>query len=222
MSDFDSGSPAGSFEDPVVHQRPAVTKNLRRIASIVIVCVMIYFFNAGTFNSLFQYHPISMALAFVAVMPEVLHAAMHIRKAKSMNARTETLDRHMYFAFLMKTFAVIGFLVIYVNKNNRGKHHFTSRHGQFGVLCVIFVVAQVVLGAVYHYRLGPTRKFPNWLGWCRRAHKYLGFGVLALGILSMYLGMMSHFADGAVRNPIVHGFFALCTGGLVLVTYFLE
>jgi hypothetical protein len=184
----------------------------RRIVSMVSIVMIAYYFLGTAAKEAFQYHPIMMAIAFVGLMPETIYAVKAVKRSRTLVDRNAAIADHMNMAYGLKLFSIAGLIAIIIVKQQYGKSHFTSLHGQVGVLTVFLVVAQVILGYVYHNRScgGGTIQ-----GRLRKAHYYLGVAVLIGGILSMGLGMMSHTGQRLVVNPLTHVFL---TGVTALVS----
>lgn len=65
--------------------------------------------------------------------------------------RPTKVNYHVATMIASITCAVAGFLVIFVNKNMRGKEHFTSWHGTFGLIVVCYVFVQALGGVITRY-----------------------------------------------------------------------
>jgi hypothetical protein len=198
------------------------TTQIRRIASAAIVLLMSYHFVGSSWTDVFQYHPLMMTVAFLGFLPEVIHLSNNFRRCRSMVERQLTVGLHLQTAIAMKVLSLIGFVAIEVSKIQRKKKHFTTWHGLIGLICIIVLALQVVIGIVYHYRLFPTKKFPGIFSLLRKVHQWLGIVLVALAAGSMYLGLQTHFAEKAVTESWTRMLFALATGGVVLVAYLRE
>lgn len=200
----------------------ANTTRVRRIIAAVVVFVMAYQFVEPSWRNVFQYHPLMMTVAFIGFLPEIVHLSNNFRRCRSMTDRQQTVDQHLQFAVAMKIVSLLGFAAIEVSKIQRHKRHFTTWHGLIGLMCVIALVLQVIIGIVYHYRIFPVKKFPGLFSLLRKAHQWLGLALVGLGALSFYLGMQTHFAVRAVGDPWVRMVFGVATGALALFAYFRE
>lgn len=188
----------------------------RRFVTGLLLPLMLYYYFSGALNSLFQYHPMAMSVAFVVVMPEVIHAAHCVRRSRSMADRAARITTHMYLSLGVKTLALVGFIVIYTNKGNRGKPHLTTWHGRLGASTVVALAAQVVLGLAVHWRLVSNVSF------ARKAHKWLGVTVALAGSTTFLLGMLSNWAAANVANPFINGTFSFSVFVLCAWAYFKE
>ena len=191
----------------------------RRILSAITILLIAYYFLGASVKEAFQYHPIMMAIAFVGLMPETIHAVKAVKRSRTLVDRNAAISNHMNMAYGLKLFSIAGLIAIVIVKQQYGKFHFTSLHGQIGVLTVALVAVQVILGYVYHSRsCGGGGAMQAKL---RKAHYYLGIAVLVGGILSMGLGMMSHTGERLVPNPLMHTFLT-CVTALVSVWAYLK
>jgi hypothetical protein len=84
----------------------------------------------------FWYHPAAMLLAYVGFMGN----AVLIRKLMGKQA---TLY-HGWIMGLAASVAVLGWYVIYSNKNAEGKAHITTWHGLFGVITLVVTIMMSV------------------------------------------------------------------------------
>ena len=195
---------------------------LRRCFCSIVVVLLARWMLGKQWTNLFQYHPISMTVCFLGLMPELLYVSRSLRKCRSMNERSERIGDHLLLATMVKTLALVGFIAIYVDKNHRGKKHFTTWHGLMGVITVLVVAFQVLVGLAYHFRLGPWRKFSAYLSTLRKIHKYCGIAVLLLGSISMFLGWKSNFATKLVASDVARLAFGSVTTGASVWTFTLE
>lgn len=200
---------------PVVASNAAHTAT-RRVIAVITIALFVYYFLGTAAKEAFQYHPIMMAVAFVGFMPETIHAVKAIKRSRSAVDRNAAIGSHMNMAFGMKLFSIAGLVAIVIVKQQYGKFHFTSLHGQIGVLTIMLVVLQVILGIVYHNRSCGSGAFLLKL---RKAHYYLGIAVLLGGIVSMGLGMYSHTGQRLVLNPFMHAVLTFATMVLSVWAY---
>lgn len=194
----------------------------RRCVSAAIVVLMSCYFVGNNWHDVFQYHPLMMTVGFVGLLPEIVHLSNNFRRCRSMSERQQTLDRHLQFALGMKLCGLLGFAAIEASKIQRKKLHFTTWHGQIGLLCIFVLALQVVVGLVSHFRLGPSKKLQAIYPILRKVHFYLGLVLLLLAVISMYLGLQSNFALKAVTNHYTRQLFGAVTTLLVGWSYLRE
>jgi cytochrome b-561 domain-containing protein 2 len=166
----------------------------RRLATGFVACGWIFLFMAPHYSDIFQYHPMAMTLSCMCVLPEVVHQANNFRRCRSVSDRASTTDRHTVSALAMKTLTLVGFAAIEISKFQRKKQHFTTWHGLLGLLTVLTLTLQILVGVLYRYRLGPSQRIPNFFIILRKAHKWFGLILVALVASTMFLGFQSHFA----------------------------
>lgn len=195
---------------------------VRRIVAAAVVLLMSYHFVGSSWRDVFQYHPLMMTVACVGFLPEIMHLSNNFRRCRSMVERQQTVGLHLQTAIAMKILSLIGFVAIEISKIQRKKKHFTTWHGLIGLICIIVLALQVVIGIVYHYRLFPTKRFPGIFSLLRKVHQWLGITLVALAAVSMYLGLQTHFAEKAVVEPWARMFFALATTAVVIFAYVRE
>lgn len=95
----------------------------------------------------FSYHPLFMTLAFVGCFG---NSALVKKMGGYKNTKTHGITVWMGI-FL----SLAGLYVIYTNKNNHGKEHFTSKHGKFGMLYIVSVIGLgMFAGTVLHPDFG--------------------------------------------------------------------
>ncbi|KAK3581310.1 hypothetical protein CHS0354_033050 [Potamilus streckersoni] len=102
-------------------------------------------------SSLFSWHPACMALAFICLMFEGLLVFNRESSLFSNVSHSSKILTHQLMNIGAFIFALIGFLVIYYNKNLNNKNHFTTWHGTLGLATVCYVPLQMMGGAIAKY-----------------------------------------------------------------------
>ena len=125
----------------------------------------------------FYWHPIAMTTAFV---PLALNAILIKRIGGYENTKM-----HGILMFISALLAAFAFYVIYTNKSMRNKPHFTSTHGQGGLLCLVLYFG---IGLVGFLGLHPDFGFLKTNQNIRFAHKWAGKVAVAIGLLSLIFG----------------------------------
>ncbi|KAG9398135.1 hypothetical protein AC1031_014935 [Aphanomyces cochlioides] len=117
---------------------------------------------------LFSWHPITFAVAYLLTTPSAL-LAMGERSGESNHGkRVALVQYHAYmqtFTFVLMT---IGFVVIYVNKENNNRPHFTTIHSWVGSAALGLYYLNFFFASVKTYG-GKT----NWQ-WKDTAHRASG------------------------------------------------
>lgn len=196
----------------------ATVSLIRRIACVTATVYMCSFWTSQNRADLFQYHPLAMTTAFLSAMPEALTLGGSIRRAKTLAERRSTSQFHLAVSVLLSLLTLAGYIVIFVSKSRRSKPHLATWHGLIGFFTVVMVMLQASLGATTYYRLVNG----NVLSFARRGHKYCAAAVLVLGSLSMWLGMQSNFANGAVASPSARICFGIATAAACVIAYLIE
>ncbi|KAK3814054.1 MAG: eukaryotic cytochrome b561-domain-containing protein [Benniella sp.] len=143
----------------------------------------------------YSWHPICMGLyGFLAT--EAILILQPIEKATQ---KRSVKILHGYIQSLAFLLSVAGFVAIYVNKDLRGKEHFTTNHAYYGSTAVFVFFLQVLFGTSVAYL--PRRVF-NWIGYARivRIHRIVGYFSIALVWITLWLAaltnwMKRNFAD---------------------------
>ena len=179
---------------------PSVTpQHARKILFRRVLTVLLALFmaaaclRAGHPDAFMELHPIPMIMAFVAVMPEIIHMSNNIRRCRSMTERYDTTQLHLRWALCLKSFAVIGFGLAYISKMNRKKQHFHGWHSLIGAACVGALSLQIITALLFHFRIVPA----NAVSLLRKSHYWTGLLVLVLGCTSIALGFSTHYGERA-------------------------
>jgi len=126
----------------------------------------------------FSYHPFLMISAFVGMM---LSGAV----TKKLGGYTNTkLHAKMGMAGLIMAYG--GLYVIYQNKNNMGKPHFTSNHSLAGIICLIGVTTVGMAGGIFlhpDFGIAKTNKRFRFVHfWCGRIFIMMGWCICLNGL----------------------------------------
>jgi cytochrome b561 len=198
-----------------------LTTRVRRVLALIFAFFCVFPFLTHSLFDVFQYHPLAMTLSFVALFPEMMHVANNFRRCRNLADRNQTMTRHLVIGLLMKAFALSGFIAIEFIKFQKQKVHFKSWHGKIGLLCILTLSLQVLVGCIYQYRLLP-QSLSSWMSTLRKAHKWIGLSLLFLASLSMYLGMQTHHAQRVVTNDLLRFVLGIAPAVLVLSAYRFE
>ncbi|KAI9013978.1 eukaryotic cytochrome b561-domain-containing protein [Phycomyces nitens] len=158
--------------------------------------------------SLFSYHPILMVGTMLAItegiallQAPILPASAH-RQRKTWHGYLQTLG----------LFAIeAGFTAIYVTKTRNDKPHFSTIHGQLGVMCVMWFTAQAIFGTILAYfpravtNLTQKKQYWNW-------HRQGGYVLLGLMWITSQTGVRSASIMALQRDPILINFHWLALG----------
>eukprot|EP00816_Leptocylindrus_hargravesii_P008414 CAMPEP_0196814382 /NCGR_PEP_ID=MMETSP1362-20130617/42927_1 /TAXON_ID=163516 /ORGANISM="Leptocylindrus danicus, Strain CCMP1856" /LENGTH=190 /DNA_ID=CAMNT_0042190973 /DNA_START=56 /DNA_END=628 /DNA_ORIENTATION=+ len=132
----------------------------------------------------FSWHPFLMVLAFVGFMGS---GSM----IKKMGGYTNT-KVHGILGSLGTMCALGGFYVIYTNKNELGKDHFTTPHGKAGLLCLI---GSIMVGSAGGVFLHPDFGVDKTNKTIRKVHSWASRFVIGLGWLACFSGLRTIAAN---------------------------
>jgi len=121
---------------------------------------------------LFQWHPFCMSISFGLIFTILAH---QLRKQPNPAWSVFSKKRSIHSYGMLAGFfsAIIGFSVVYFNKNLIGKPHFASWHGKFGLATFLIMIVQTSLGLPVFFRV--CRVFPGFnLTSYRKYHSFCG------------------------------------------------
>jgi cytochrome b-561 domain-containing protein 2 len=111
-------------------------------------------------------------------------------------------------------------VVIYINKEQAGKSHFTTWHGLLGVITVGYACAQSTGGALakYHKYVGPIIKIR--LGDLKLYHATSGLLAYLLITVTLLLALQSTWAVSTIHWALWYASFAcVCASAMVVMTH---
>lgn len=160
------------------------------IVPVVLTAFVLY--TAWPGSSLFSWHPTLMVLAFVVCMWEGL---LVFNKESSLFvnvSRSTKVLIHQILNIAAVVFAILGFIVIYYNKDLNAKPHFTTWHGLFGLVTVICVTVQSLGGDVVRYEwLRKLLRVKMSLGTLKIYHATSGLVAFTLVVTTIMLAFYS-------------------------------
>ena len=101
------------------------------------------------------------------------------------------MDLHVYTEVAAVVGFNLGFAAIYINKEERGKHHFTSWHGLLGLVQAIVIMCQVSLGSVAKYAKSLPVKVN--VGQVKTWHNLVGAILILFSIVNMVTACFTKF-----------------------------
>ncbi|KAJ3070436.1 hypothetical protein HDU98_006559 [Podochytrium sp. JEL0797] len=132
--------------------------------------------------AIYSLHPICMCLfVWASISASILLQRVNPSQ-KSQAERSNNIRRHAILQILASVACCGGFWAIYQHRSNKGKQHWKSNHGLFGVITVILVVSVSVLGTCMRYF--PKSTFGS-LVKCKKyldLKRYIGCAVLLLSV----------------------------------------
>eukprot|EP00730_Choanoeca_flexa_P012747 TRINITY_DN4578_c0_g1_i1.p1 TRINITY_DN4578_c0_g1~~TRINITY_DN4578_c0_g1_i1.p1 ORF type:complete len:226 (+),score=49.99 TRINITY_DN4578_c0_g1_i1:84-680(+) len=108
-------------------------------------------YRAAPTNELFPWHPTLMAIGLLTVMTY----GILVFSKQDKTSHKDKVWTHFLCNATAAALTAGGFAAIYINKNLRGKEHYTSYHGQVGLITTIMVVSQALVSS--------TMLYPAWL-----------------------------------------------------------
>ena len=105
--------------------------------------------------------------------------------------RSQYMNIHVILEVMSLICFLLGFYSIYLNKDNLGKPHFTSWHGILGLIQLIAICAQVVIGTFAKYRILPIMFFPA--AKLKTVHVTLGITITMLVMCNLITGWYSNW-----------------------------
>ena len=100
--------------------------------------------------------------------------------------RSQYMNGHIALEVLSVIGVLLGFYSIYLNKDTNGKVHFTSWHGTFGLVQVVAICSQVVIGSLAKYRILPVKSYPT--AKLKTLHGVLGVSIILLAVVNLSTG----------------------------------
>lgn len=158
------------------------------IALIALTSFVTYIcFYKGTV--LFSWHPTLMLIGFLVLMTEAMLTFNLINiPTRELNYRSRVLV-HWILQAVSTCAITASFVIIMLNKNRLGKHHFTSNHGIVGLTAICLTGLSVVLGVLskfsYQFRhyLRPLNM--------KMFHSALAICCYVLAMTAISLGLLS-------------------------------
>ena len=105
--------------------------------------------------------PYQTAIAFGLLMTWGVYASLKTRAIGPGPERLDAIWTHAGLQTFAVAFAIGGFVAIYRNKTIHGKEHFTTTHGQVGLLTMVLTVLSPVIGGAAFARLGLLARLPE-------------------------------------------------------------
>lgn len=142
-----------------------------------------------------SYHPLANSLGALLVV----NAVLLLQPTHTPDQKVAGAKGHGWLNLLGLASFLVGVVVILVNKSNHGAAHFTSVHGKVGLVAVVLLVTQVVLGAAQFWfprLLGGEARAKSWY----KVHRASGYLLLGLLLLNVTLGTQTPYFRGKVDH----------------------
>ncbi|KAH9510206.1 hypothetical protein Btru_043769 [Bulinus truncatus] len=185
-------------------------------AAIVFPAIIIYSVIPG--SSLFSWHPTLMSIAFSLLS---LEGIVIFSKSSSLFPKLTRPTKATIHYFLMGsavTCAIVGFYVIYINKENAGKSHLTSWHGLLGAITVGYACLQSTGGALAKYYNYTKRLLNVKLADLKLYHATSAVLLYLLITATMILSLQTNWAISSIPPAFWYASLAcVCTSALVVM-----
>ncbi|CAG7728312.1 unnamed protein product [Allacma fusca] len=160
------------------------TFNILAHASTLIFGVAIIWL-AQPGSSLFSYHPALMTLGLMVLVPE----GILLMTDKRVPLKYK-ITIHWICSAVGVTLGFLGFLAIYINKENKGAGHFLTWHGTFGLITLVTLTMVPMGGIGAKYSVAISKIVPIKPKFIKQVHRTGGLvasiGIFATVILSLY------------------------------------
>ena len=129
--------------------------------------------SAGT---VFAWHPVLLALAFLAATPLGVAVAVRARTRDYDAVRARLLHAHMGCQLVAVALAAGGLAAVYRSKEEKGKPHVATLHAQAGIVALLLFLVVPVLGVLSFKSLGvgPRCFDPPGMSAMKRTHRLWG------------------------------------------------
>ncbi|KAL3320002.1 hypothetical protein Ciccas_001329 [Cichlidogyrus casuarinus] len=159
------------------------------LCSFIPLALILYF--TAPWDNLFSWHPLLMSIGFLVFMLQAntiynQDSSLFIKKSAVFKNRLHWI---LHLGGLLCF--VVGFCVIYMNKNRNQKQHFATWHASFGIFAIACVSFQCMFGVVTKYNTKLKLILPHFKA--KLYHATFGvLGFLAIS-LAFCLGLYSRW-----------------------------
>ncbi len=101
--------------------------------------------------TLFSLHPVLMTFSFSFLIVEGILTVYRRKQHKNLVERRALVSEHVYLQFGTLAFAVLGFISAFYHKMSRGKRHFKSWHSWMGLVMMLGLLFEILLGMYLYY-----------------------------------------------------------------------
>ncbi|ENN72614.1 uncharacterized protein LOC109542890 [Dendroctonus ponderosae] len=185
--------------------------SLAHVSVVLFVYLILKLAFRGEFE-FFTWHPILMAVGWMLLMTEGLFAINKNNTYWRLKTKGGfRVQIHVAILAIGYVLSIAGFVIVYINKENKGKHHFISWHALFGLIGLICTCPPVINGTALWYKKELSISKPRLVKFFHVLSGTLAFsfGALAL-VLSVYTKWFARKSD---QSQITFYF------GLIAVTY---
>jgi cytochrome b-561 domain-containing protein 2 len=128
-----------------------------------------------------------MGIGFTALVSETLLAfpVLHSRPRKQ---RISDVSAHVIGGIASLVLILAGFSAIYVNKENKGKDHFTSWHGWLGAIASTGIILQGIAGMMLNVKSLLPKFLLTKRNLLMKMHAFAGIVFMLMGFTVLSLG----------------------------------
>ncbi len=101
--------------------------------------------------TLFSLHPVLMTFSFSFLIVEGILTVYRRKQHNNLVERRALVSEHVYLQFGTLAFAVLGFISAFYHKMSRGKRHFKSWHSWMGLVMMLGLLLEILLGMYLYY-----------------------------------------------------------------------
>lgn len=200
-----------SKSEKVLRTLRTISAMVAHLVAIAFPAFMVYLASPG--SNLFSWHPTLMAIGFSTLMVEAILLFSPESSLLFRSSRKTKVTVHWILQCSSLLCALFGFGVIFYNKYQRSKSHFTTWHGIFGLITVIYIVVQASCGVFLLY----PNLVKNWkLVQLKTYHATFGLLGFTLACLTLALGLFSNWFTTNVTGVLWY-LSLLCPGWMALV-----
>ena len=145
--------------------------------------LVVYYFTLSTDIILPSYHPLFNLLATVLS----INAILLLQPTHTAAQKQEGTRAHSYLNAVAILSFIAGVTIIWYNKHIHNAPHYTSTHGKLGLITIILLILQVIIGVAQYYT-------PQLFGSVARAkavykyHRISGYAIITLLLINATYG----------------------------------
>eukprot|EP00040_Diaphanoeca_grandis_P008167 m.44127 g.44127 ORF g.44127 m.44127 type:complete len:209 (+) comp19587_c0_seq1:229-855(+) len=176
--------------------------------ALILATCSVVLWKTAPWDILFKWHPSLMAIAFLAFIPEAI--LVFSKNGASLVPKNWSHSNKILSHFVLMTvgyFAMVGGgAAIYINKDRIEKPHFTSYHGQFGLLTMGAFTMTWLFGLVLLFGMyypDRIRVLTKPLGGIRKVYRVHGVAATlfySVGIFTLVLGFYSGYWENQLQG----------------------
>ncbi|CAG9766737.1 unnamed protein product [Ceutorhynchus assimilis] len=184
--------------------------SLAHISVLVFVYLVIRLSFRGDFV-FFTWHPILMAVGWMLMMTEGFYSINKYNTYWRLKTKGGfRVKIHVTILAIGYILSIIGFVIVYLNKENNNKSHFTSWHAIFGLIGIVSTFPPVINGLLLWYK----KELSNYISYPRLVkfvHVSSGTLAFSFGALALVLSVYTRWFGKKSLQSDTTFYFALLT-----------